>query len=76
MISFVATNCIINDKYHFFCFKLQKASCNAMLCCIRYGQDEIQEMLIARGAKESVQVPKVTDNEMPSWVRKSSRVEN
>merc|ERR1711872_225511 len=43
---------------------------------IRYGQDEIQEMLIARGAKESVQVPKDNDCEMPSWVRKSSKIEN
>ena len=49
---------------------------NAMFCWIRYGQDEIQEMLIARGAKESVQVPKDNDCEMPSWVRKSSRIEN
>merc|ERR1711950_61375 len=44
---------------------------------IRYGQDEIAEMLTARGAMEVVEVPKkvsIVDVE-PPWVRRVSRRE-
>jgi len=45
---------------------------------IRYGQDEIETLLRAKGAKESVENPQriLADGEtVPQWVRKSSRRE-
>ena len=45
---------------------------------IRYGQDEIEEMLRARGAKETVEINKrvLMEGETdPPWVRKTSRRE-
>jgi len=45
---------------------------------IRYGQDDIAEMLTAKGAQESVEVPKkvsVVGDVDPPWVRRVSRRE-
>jgi len=44
----------------------------------RYGQEEIEQMLLSRGAKEIVDIPKrklLPGEEDPPWVRKSSRRE-
>ena len=44
----------------------------------RYGQDDIAEMLTAKGAQESVEVPKkvsVVGDVDPPWVRRLSRRE-
>ena len=44
----------------------------------RYGQDDIAEMLTAKGAKESVEVPKkisIVGDVDPPWVRRVSRRE-
>jgi len=44
----------------------------------RYGQDEIEEMLVSAGAKETVEPPKKTsicEEVCPPWVRKTSRRE-
>ena len=44
----------------------------------RYGQEEIEQMLLSRGAKEIVEIPKrelLPGEEDPPWVRKSSRKE-
>ena len=45
---------------------------------IRYGQEEIEAMLRARGAKETMDIPKkMKDGEdHPPWVRKASRRES
>jgi len=45
---------------------------------IRYGQDDIAEMLTAKGAQESVEVPKkvsIVGDVDPPWVRRVSRRE-
>merc|ERR1712115_668451 len=45
---------------------------------IRYGQDDIADMLTAKGAKESVEAPKkmsIVGDVDPPWVRKFSRRE-
>ena len=45
--------------------------------CSRYGQDDIEKMLVDRGAVEVVEVPKkvsIVDVE-PPWVRRVSRRE-
>jgi len=44
----------------------------------RYGQEEIEQMLLAAGAKEHVDPPKkisVVEDVLPPWVRKTSRRE-
>jgi len=45
----------------------------------RYGQEEIEEMLVAAGAKEHIEPPKKTsvvgEEVFPPWVRKTSRRE-
>ena len=46
--------------------------------CVRYGQDEIEQLLLSRGAKEIVDIPQrelLPGEEDPVWVRKSSRKE-
>ena len=45
---------------------------------VRYGQDDIEELLRSKGAKETVEIPKkvsVVNEVDPPWVRKSSRRE-
>merc|ERR1712128_411371 len=45
---------------------------------VRYGQDDIEELLRSKGAKEAVEIPKkvsVAGEVDPPWVRKSSRRE-
>ena len=45
---------------------------------IRYGQDDIEELLGSKGAKEAVDIPKkvsVAGDVDPPWIRKSSRRE-
>merc|ERR1711992_373594 len=44
----------------------------------RYGQDEIEQLLLSRGAKEIVDIPQrelLPGEQDPAWVRKSSRKE-
>ena len=44
----------------------------------RYGQDEIEQLLLSLGAKEIVEIPQrelLPGEEDPAWVRKSSRKE-
>jgi len=44
----------------------------------RYGQEEIEELLVSSGAKEFVEPPKknsVVEDVFPPWVRKTSRRE-
>ena len=45
---------------------------------VRYGQDDIEKLLVSRGAKEIVDIPQrelLPGEEDPAWVRKSSRKE-
>eukprot|EP00092_Neocalanus_flemingeri_P074503 GFUD01092144.1.p1 GENE.GFUD01092144.1~~GFUD01092144.1.p1 ORF type:complete len:124 (+),score=44.65 GFUD01092144.1:46-417(+) len=45
---------------------------------IRYGQEDLEELLRSKGAKETVEIPKkvsVVGEVDPPWVRKSSRRE-
>ena len=45
---------------------------------MRYGQEEIENVLREKGAKETVEIPKkisVVGEVDPPWVRKSSRKE-
>jgi ankyrin repeat protein len=53
-------------------------SCNMQVIFVRYGQDDIEELLRSKGAKETVEIPKkvsVVGEVDPPWVRKSSRRE-
>ena len=46
--------------------------------CFRYGQEDIETLLMSKGAKEAVDIPKkvsVAGEVDPPWVRKSSRRE-
>ena len=45
---------------------------------VRYGQEEIEQLLLSRGAREIVDIPQrelLPGEEDPAWVRKSSRKE-
>ena len=45
---------------------------------VRYGQEEIEQLLLCRGAREIVDIPQrelLPGEEDPVWVRKSSRKE-
>ena len=46
--------------------------------CVRYGQEDIEQLLRSKGAKETVEIPKkvsVVGEVDPPWVRRSSRRE-
>ena len=45
---------------------------------VRYGQEDIEQLLRSKGAKETVEIPKkvsVVGEVDPPWVRRSSRRE-